>query len=190
SEPARFEAEPQTDDPSPLSRADQHEHDTATPDIEPATPVSAAEAVPPPAERPEGAPSPSVAPEHDLPPRTAPDPGDQPPETSAAPPEADPVPTIRLPTPDLEPAALAAVEPSKAPTEDFPIPRVIAIANQKGGVGKTTTAVNLGAALAEGGFRVLVVDLDPQGNASTGLGISPRDVEASVYDLIMTDAPA
>ena len=67
---------------------------------------------------------------------------------------------------------------------------MIAIANQKGGVGKTTTAVNLGAALAEAGYRVLVVDLDPQGNASTGLGINPRDVESSVYDVIMTDAPA
>jgi len=72
----------------------------------------------------------------------------------------------------------------------LPLPRVIAIANQKGGVGKTTTAVNLGAALAEAGYRVLVVDLDPQGNASTGLGISPRDVENSVYDVIMTDTPA
>jgi chromosome partitioning protein len=74
--------------------------------------------------------------------------------------------------------------------EVLPLPRVIAIANQKGGVGKTTTAVNLGAALAEAGYRTLVVDLDPQGNASTGLGISPRDVETSVYDVIMTDAPA
>jgi len=72
----------------------------------------------------------------------------------------------------------------------LPLPRVIAIANQKGGVGKTTTAVNLGAALAEAGYRVLVVDLDPQGNASTGLGISPRDVEHSVYDVIMSDTPA
>ncbi|MEX1007046.1 MAG: AAA family ATPase [Acidimicrobiia bacterium] len=72
----------------------------------------------------------------------------------------------------------------------MPLPRVIAIANQKGGVGKTTTAVNLGAALAEIGFRVLVVDLDPQGNASTGLGINPRDVESSIYDVLMMDAPA
>ena len=70
------------------------------------------------------------------------------------------------------------------------LPRIIAIANQKGGVGKTTTAVNLGAALAESGLRVLVVDLDPQGNASTGLGINPRDVNASIYDVLMQDTPA
>jgi chromosome partitioning protein len=67
------------------------------------------------------------------------------------------------------------------------LPRIIAIANQKGGVGKTTTAVNLGAAIAELGFRVLVVDLDPQGNATTGLGLNPRDVSGSIYDVIMSD---
>jgi len=69
------------------------------------------------------------------------------------------------------------------------LPRVVAIANQKGGVGKTTTTVNLGAALAELGYRVLVVDLDPQGNATTGLGINARDLQSSVYDVIMSDAP-
>ena len=73
--------------------------------------------------------------------------------------------------------------------EPIVLPRVLAIANQKGGVGKTTTAVNLGAALAELGFRVLVVDLDPQGNATTGLGISHRNVEGSIYDVIMNDTP-
>lgn len=67
------------------------------------------------------------------------------------------------------------------------LPRVIAMANQKGGVGKTTTAVNLGAALAELDFRVLVIDLDPQGNATTGLGINPRDVDASIYDALMNE---
>ena len=73
--------------------------------------------------------------------------------------------------------------------EGRPLPRVIAVANQKGGVGKTTTAVNLGACLAELGFRTLIVDLDPQGNASTGLGIDNRGLEASMYHVIMHDVP-
>ena len=72
-------------------------------------------------------------------------------------------------------------------TPEFALPRVIAIANQKGGVGKTTTSVNLGASLAETGARVLVIDLDPQGNATTGLGIQHRDLEGSVYDVIIND---
>ncbi|HVA73729.1 MAG TPA: AAA family ATPase [Acidimicrobiales bacterium] len=69
------------------------------------------------------------------------------------------------------------------------LPRRLAIANQKGGVGKTTTAVNLGAALAELGYRVLVVDLDPQGNATTGLGINGRNLDSSIYDVILHDVP-
>jgi chromosome partitioning protein len=64
-------------------------------------------------------------------------------------------------------------------------PRVITIANQKGGVGKTTTTINLGTALAAIGERVLVVDLDPQGNASTGLGIDRKDRDRSVYDVLI-----
>ncbi|HEX4979214.1 MAG TPA: AAA family ATPase [Acidimicrobiales bacterium] len=70
-----------------------------------------------------------------------------------------------------------------------PLPRVLAIANQKGGVGKTTTTVNLGASLAVLGFRVLVVDLDPQGNATTGLGVNSRNLDASIYDVILHDVP-
>jgi chromosome partitioning protein len=69
-------------------------------------------------------------------------------------------------------------EPAKAP-------RVLAIANQKGGVGKTTTAINLGTALAAIGERVLVIDLDPQGNASTGLGIDRRNRRVSTYDVLI-----
>jgi chromosome partitioning protein len=67
--------------------------------------------------------------------------------------------------------------------------RVIAIANQKGGVGKSTTAVSLGAALAELGLKVLVVDLDPQGNASTGLGIRHEARDVTVYDVLAAEAP-
>jgi chromosome partitioning protein len=95
-------------------------------------------------------------------------------------------------TPSLKPTGDAPTRQllAQAAQEPAPLllPSVLSIANQKGGVGKTTTAVNLGAALAEEGYRVLVVDLDPQSNATTGLGISARDVQASVYDVIMNDA--
>src|SRR5207237_6103042 len=102
-----------------------------------------------------------------------------------APPASEP-PVSEPAAPD--PPAPAASEVA-ATAANRPLPRVLAVANQKGGVGKTTTAVNLGAALAELGYRVLVVDLDPQGNASTGLGINPRNVESSVYDVIMNATP-
>lgn len=70
-----------------------------------------------------------------------------------------------------------------------PLPRVIAIANQKGGVGKTTSTINIGACLAELGHRTLIVDLDPQANASTGLGIDPRGLDHGMYDVILRDIP-
>jgi chromosome partitioning protein len=68
-------------------------------------------------------------------------------------------------------------------------PRILSLANQKGGVGKTTTAINLGTALAAIGERVLIVDLDPQGNASTGRGIDRRSRNVSTYDVLIGEAP-
>ena len=97
-------------------------------------------------------------------------------------------------------SAGSAVDPSTVPPateavqtyrmgEGRTVPRIIAIANQKGGVGKTTTSVNLSASLAEQGYRTLVVDLDPQGNAGTGLGIDIRQLDVSMYDVLLHDLP-
>ncbi len=100
-----------------------------------------------------------------------------------------------VPAPDVGPVASPASpgavgEPaSPAGRPRRPLPRVLAVANQKGGVGKTTTAINLGACLAELGYRTLVVDLDPQGNASTGLGIDTRGLASSMYDVLLHEAP-
>jgi chromosome partitioning protein len=124
------------------------------------------------------------------------------PESAATSTPAAPlVPRILVP-PDLDAALLKASAPVEGalPLDDrgrpkhpaavkHPLPRCIAIANQKGGVGKTTTTVNLGAGLAELGYRVLVVDLDPQGNATTGLGVNGRNLDSSVYDVILHEVP-
>jgi chromosome partitioning protein len=93
-----------------------------------------------------------------------------------------------LATPDLEPTQGQAA-PTSGERPVRPLPRVIAVANQKGGVGKTTTTVNLGASLALFGFRVLIVDLDPQGNATTGLGVDGRGFQHSMYDVLLNDTP-
>src|SRR6202142_3243301 len=79
--------------------------------------------------------------------------------------------------------------PERAPQAQLAKPpRVLAVANQKGGVGKTTTAINLGTALAAIGEEVLIIDLDPQGNASTGLGIDRKNREHSTYDVLIGEA--
>ena len=91
-------------------------------------------------------------------------------------------------------AQTVAVDVVGRPLPEFPVPaplsahgpaRVIALCNQKGGVGKTTTAISLAAALAEYGRRILVVDFDPQGAASVGLGVPPHELDLTVYNLIM-----
>lgn len=94
---------------------------------------------------------------------------------------------------DLKPIEEVELKPIKTYAEKKPVSRVvgstkiIAVINQKGGVGKSTTAVNLSAALGEMGKQVLLVDLDPQGNTSSGLGIDKRQVQHCIYDVLLND---
>jgi chromosome partitioning protein len=186
---------------------------TADPPVATPPPPENQAAPPPPAEAPAPFDQALLAPsesEEPFPAHSSALPVEEPaPALSVALPEIIPEPAAEPPGPSMEPAGATVVKVDerplppqmRAPTirsdadallngqrpAPRDLPRVIAIANQKGGVGKTTTTVNLGAALAEIGYRVLVIDLDPQGNATTGLGIDARNFEISMYDVIMRD---
>jgi chromosome partitioning protein len=102
------------------------------------------------------------------------------------------IPADPMDTPIARAAEAAIVVRGRGDRQPWPRPprcRVMTIANQKGGVGKTTTAVNLAASLAQHGSRVLVVDLDPQGNASTALDVEHRSGTPSIYDVLVDDRP-
>lgn len=112
--------------------------------------------------------------------------GRSPPRT---PTESHPFGTMRASTFESEVRISSMTDQSASIGHSRPLPRIIAVANQKGGVGKTTTSINVSASLAELGYRTLVVDLDPQGNASSGVGVETRGIDTSMYDVLLHDAP-
>jgi chromosome partitioning protein len=196
--PVSVVAEPHANPSEPPAASGRPPFDQAL--ISPAAPAESA----PPRVAPAPAPAPVPAPAPAPPPPPPPEPVSQPVyeaaaavlaesevikrsvATAAKPAAAEPAAAApQMRTPSIRSDADALLDGLRPAQRE--LPRVIAIANQKGGVGKTTTTVNLGAALAEIGYRVLVIDLDPQGNATTGLGIDARNFELSMYDVIMRD---
>ena len=180
--PPGYEAVAATDDLDP-------EVPPPEPDGPPTPPVEAGETEPTAVEAPQAAvvEAPPAEPAASVAPSDAPAlPTEAAPEQTAPEQPAPVQPAAEERAPDRSEGTRAPLPP---PSPRRPLPRTLAIANQKGGVGKTTTAVNLGAGLADLGYRVLVVDLDPQGNATTGLGINARNLGSSVYDVLLSDAP-
>lgn len=110
--------------------------------------------------------------------------------TRVGPPAASMAPALHpqlFPEPEASPTPEPGPPAARRPRPAFPIPRIVAMANQKGGVGKTTTTLNLASSLAELGRRILVVDFDPQGGCALGLGVNPNELDLTVYNLVLQE---